>query len=316
MTISQEIQQKLICPLTKSNLRLAGDYMENVDNPSLRYPVVNGIPVLINEENSLFSIEDFSKNVNTTFDLKEAAIRKIIKKYMPKITHNLKAKENYRQLIKTLPANSKILVIGGSIKGLGTEEIYAHKSFEIIGADVTYGPCTNIICDAHDIPFQNESFDCIIVQAVLEHVLDPQRCVSEIHRVLKSGGIVYAETPFMQQVHMRQYDYTRYTHLGHRRLFRNFDEIKSGPCGGPGMSLAWSYTWFLRSFATSAPMVYALIFFGYITSFFLKYFDYYLIDKPGSYDAASFFFFLGRKADHLLPDRELINQFNGIKNAF
>jgi hypothetical protein len=127
---------------------------------------------------------------------------------------------------------------------------------------------------------------------------------------------MYAETPFVLQVHMRQYDFTRYTHLGHRRLFRNFEEIKSGPCGGPGMSLAWSYTWFMRSFATSKIMGFALVFFAYMTSFFLKYFDYYLIDKPGSYDAASHFFFMGRKSQKVLSDKELIKEFRGIMHKF
>ena len=106
-----------------------------------------------------------------------------------------------------LPKNSKILVIGGSIKGQGMDSIYSSESFEIVGSDVSFGPYTKIVLDAHDIPFEDEVFDCVIIQAVLEHVIDPQRCVNEIHRVLKPSGIVYAETPFIQQVHMRQYDF-------------------------------------------------------------------------------------------------------------
>jgi len=316
MKISEEIQKKLVCPATKNKLRKNGDYLENVANPAIRYPLINGIPILINSNNSIFSIEDFTRTVNTTFELDESKIRTIVKRLMPKITHNIKAKKNYDEIIKLLPVNSKILVIGGSIKGLGTDKIYSNDSFEIIGSDVSFGPFTKLISDAHDIPFEDEVFDCVIVQVVLEHVLDPHRCVSEIHRVLKSTGIVYAETPFIQQVHMRQYDFTRYTHLGHRRLFRNFEEIKSGATGGPGMALAWSYTWFLRSFATSALMVYLLTFFAYITSFFLKYFDYILIEKPGSYDAASQFFFIGKKSNTALPDKELLKQFRGVKHKF
>jgi SAM-dependent methyltransferase len=290
--------------------------LESVANPAIRYPLVNDIPILINSDNSIFTIEDFTRNVNTTFELDESKLRTIVKKLMPKITHNIKAKKNYDEIIKLLPVNAKILVIGGSIKGLGTEKIYSNDSFEIIGSDVSFGPFTKLISDAHDIPFEDEIFDCVIVQVVLEHVLDPHRCVSEIHRVLKPSAIVYAETPFIQQVHMRQYDFTRYTHLGHRRLFRNFEEIKSGATGGPGMALAWSYTWFLRSFATSAIMVYLLTFFAYITSFFLKYFDYLLIEKPGSYDAASQFFFIGKKSNTALPDKELLKQFRGVKHKF
>jgi SAM-dependent methyltransferase len=316
MKISEDIQERLLCPLTKSKLRINAGFLESVTDSTKRYPIINDVPILINNENSIFSIQDFTSHINTTFDLDESRIKKIVKRAMPKITHNLRAKKNYDELLKLLPANAKVLVVGGSIKGQGMDKFYSNTSFEIIGSDVSFGPYTTIISDAHDIPFANETFDCVIVQVVLEHVLDPQRCVSEIHRVLKSAALVYAETPFIQQVHMRQYDFTRYTHLGHRRLFRSFEEIKSGATGGPGMALAWSYTWFLRSFATSAVMTYLLTFFGYITSFFLKYFDYFLIDKPGSYDAASQFFFMGRKSDRVLPDKELIQQFRGIRHKF
>jgi SAM-dependent methyltransferase/uncharacterized protein YbaR (Trm112 family) len=316
MKISHEIQELLICPRSKSPLKLREDELECSADPAIRYPVINGIPILIDDTKSIFSIADFAQHHNTTFDLQESPLRKTIKRLMPKITHNLKAKENFRLLLDLLAPGSKVLVIGGSIRGLGSEALYAQDDFEIVGADVSYGPLTNIVCDAHDLPFRDQSFDCIIIQVVLEHVLDPPRCVAEVHRVLKPSGLVYAETPFMQQVHMRQHDFTRYTHLGHRRLFRDFEEIKSGPSAGPGMSLAWSYTWFLRSFATSPVMVYFLIFFGYITSFFLKYFDYYLLDKPGSYDAASFFYFMGRKSQRPITDQELLAGFRGLKHKF
>jgi len=156
-----------------------------------------------------------------------------------------------------LPTNANILVVGGSIKGEGADIIYSNKSFEITGMDVSFGPYTKIIADGHDIPFEDETFDCVIVQAVLEHVLDPQRCVAEIHRVLKSSGVVYAETPFMQQVHMKQYDFTRFTHLGHRRLFRYFEEIEHAPLMGPGTVLAWSYAHFIKSFTSSDKIAFS-----------------------------------------------------------
>jgi hypothetical protein len=37
--------------------------------------------------------------------------------------------------------------------------------------------------------------------------------------------------------------------------------------------------------------------FARLTSFYLKYFDYYLIDKAGALDAASGYYFLGRKGE-------------------
>lgn len=53
---------------------------------------------------------------------------------------------------------------------------------------------------------------------------------------------------------MGRYDFTRFTYLGYRRLFKRFDEIESGITGGPGTALAWSYRYFLLSFVTSRTL--------------------------------------------------------------
>jgi 2-polyprenyl-3-methyl-5-hydroxy-6-metoxy-1,4-benzoquinol methylase len=45
--------------------------------------------------------------------------------------------------------------------------------------------------------FGDGTCDAVVVQAVLEHVLQPDVVVAEIHRVLRPDGLVYAETPFM-----------------------------------------------------------------------------------------------------------------------
>ncbi|MGG9970621.1 methyltransferase domain-containing protein [Ferruginibacter sp. SUN002] len=286
------------------------------------YPVYNNTPILINEDNSLFTIQSFETTEETTFSMSEerkGSFGKWMKKLVPSISHNLAAEKNYAYLLNELiKANNgdgsvkKVLIIGGGIAGRGMDKFLSSKQIEIIETDVSYGPRTQIICDSHDLPFADKTFDLVIAQAVLEHVVDPIRCVSEIHRVLATDAMVYAETPFMQQVHMRQYDFTRYTHLGHRRLFRNFTEMKSGCVAGPGTSLAWAYSYFIMSFASNRLMKNILKTFAYSTSFFLKYFDYLLKDKPGGYDAASIFYFMGKKSNTALDDKELIKAFKGI----
>ncbi|MCW8856257.1 MAG: class I SAM-dependent methyltransferase [Kangiella sp.] len=317
MKLSENIQNKFRCPRTKEKLKLKGNFLVSVADPGIKYPLIDNVPVLINEENSLFSVDDFINKTDTTFCVHKSPLKiflgKIKNFLQPDISLNIKAEETYQELASLLPKNAAILVIGGSIKGNGMDAIYANKSYEIVSSDVSFGPYVGIISDAHDIPFEEGTFDCVIIQAVLEHVLDPHRCISEVHRVLKPSGMVYADTPFMQQVHMKQYDFTRFTHLGHRRLFRNFEEINSGPSCGPGMALAWAYKSFLTSFATTRQVERLLLFFAAITSFYLKYFDYYLINKPGSYDSAAAFFFIGKKSNDCLPDKELIKQFKGKK---
>lgn len=48
---------------------------------------------------------------------------------------------------------------------------------------------------AERLPFENESFDLVILDNVLEHVEDRQRTLREIGRVLRPDGLLYMVTP-------------------------------------------------------------------------------------------------------------------------
>lgn len=314
--ISQNTEDLLCCPICHAKLKRKGEQFECINSECVsHFPIVDGIPVLINEQSSVFSIDDFISHRKTFFDkTNEGKPKKTIRCSMPTISKNVKGKLNYSRVSELLLRQStspRVLVIGGSILGQGMECLANHTAIDLVETDVSFGSRTMLICDAHDIPFEDRSFDGVVVQAVLEHVVDPYRCCAEIHRVLKEGGVVYAETPFMQQVHGGRYDFSRFTHLGHRRLFRRFEEIDSGAVCGPGMALAWSYRYFLLSFTTSRKLRAVLGLFASLTSFYLKYFDYYLINKPGSLDAASGYYFMGRKTEQALSDRDLIKLYKG-----
>jgi hypothetical protein len=79
------------------------------------------------------------------------------------------------------------------------------------------------------------------------------------------------------------------------------------------MALAWSYQYFILSFVKTKTAKNLVKFFTRLTSFWLKYFDYFLIDKPGTFDAASGYYFIGTKSDQVLTDRELIKLYKGIQ---
>lgn len=314
--LTESTQRLLRCPICKSKLILDNCQLKCMNiQCATCFPIVDGIPILIDELSSIFSISDFI-NFETTNLRPKTKIERLMVNLLPGISLNINSKTNYEKLAKMLLNKNeapKILVIGGSIVGQGMEAILSFSSIELIGSDVCFGPCTALICDSHDIPFDNSSFDGVIIQAVLEHVVDPYRCVEEIHRVLKEDGLVYAETPFMAQVHLGKYDFTRFSHLGHRYLFRKFEEICSGAVCGPGMALSWSYQYFLLSFVKAQAARAFIKIFARLTSFWLKYFDYYLIDKPGSFDAALGYYFIGKKSNRVLSSRELIKLYRGAQ---
>ncbi len=313
LKLSPAMQERLRCPICRAALEIADSQIRCLSTEcGGTFPIVNGIPILINEDASVFAIQDFIQQ-RPTFFKQEGSLLQTIRKAIPKLSVSIKSERNFQQLAHLLREGveaPKVLILGGSILGHGAEHLLDPR-IELVESDVSHGPRTAMICDGHDIPFEDATFDAVVAQAVLEHVVDPHRCVEEIHRVLKPNGYVYAETPFIQQVHGGRYDFTRFTHLGHRRLFRRFAEVDGGAICGPGMALAWTYQYFLLSFTTWKPARALIRLFARCTAFFLKYFDYYLIDKAGTLDAASGYYFLGQKTGAVLSDRELIRLYKG-----
>lgn len=49
------------------------------------------------------------------------------------------------------------------------------------------------VADAQDLPFRDESFDAVVNFGIIHHVLDWQRCIAEIGRVLRPGGLFFFE---------------------------------------------------------------------------------------------------------------------------
>ncbi len=49
--------------------------------------------------------------------------------------------------------------------------------------------------DAADMPFDDETFDTIIMNDAMEHVAEPEKVIEECYRVLKKGGRLYLNFP-------------------------------------------------------------------------------------------------------------------------
>lgn len=285
----------------------------------IKYPTIKNKPILINEENSIFRFSDYNEDDSFSFFKKRSRFKDLAK-FIPVLDVNYAASKNYALLPKLLMERTEtplILVIGGGIIGKGMQTLMENPNLKFIHTDVSFAEVNQMVCDGHDLPFKDASFNGVIIQAVLEHVVDPYRCVEEIHRVLADGGIVYAETPFMQQVHAGAYDFTRFTWLGHRRLFRKFEEVESGTCCGPAAALSWSWHYFLRSFARRRGAERIAQAFAGFSAFYLKYFDHILKNKPNSIDASSGNYFIGRKKEgYIFSDRDLIDLYEEKKKSF
>jgi ubiquinone/menaquinone biosynthesis C-methylase UbiE len=280
------------------------------------FPVIGRWPILVDFERSILERRELESSPQTDLASLSQAHKWSIDR-LPRWARswwkpqNRVAARNVELLLSLLDRPSPlVLVIGGGTIGNGVEALYSDPRVRVIGFDVYGSPFTQFIGDAHHIPLASETVDAALVQAVLEHVLDPGQVVREIRRVLRPGGLVYAETPFLQQVHAGPYDFVRYTSSGHRYLFRSFDEIRAGPVAGPGTQLLWSVDHIVRALLRSelaGKLARALF-------FWLRYLDR-LIPVAFAMDNASAYFFLGRRADRELTAREIVDYYRGAQRV-
>jgi SAM-dependent methyltransferase len=281
-----------------------------------RFPSFRGVPVLI-----AFSRCDTLANPDSYLSDNESSNQHYVNRKRPPLTALLRkivhggnevTAANCRTFIDTLKMRSarpRILVIGSGTRGNGTEELWADESLSRIGIDIYPSESTDYIADAHYLPFGTGVFDGVWIQAVLEHVAEPARVVAEIERVLCAGGLVYSETPFMQQVHEGPYDFQRYTVTGHRFLFRRFSTIAMGGLKGPGTVLAWGLRTFLWGLVRNRYLAVAL---SMPFAFLLRLLDS-VMDPRVYWDGPSSAYFLGRKSDQALPQSELPALYRGLQ---
>lgn len=273
------------------------------------FPVIAGRPVLMHTGNELFPRSAYVDRVNG------GPRRSRLARLVPSPSINMTYRQNLRQFAAALEAAgaTSVLVIGAGTQKAWLDLFFAGQpSLRIAYSDVDVSGDVDLFCDAHELPFRDDVFDGVVVCAVLEHVMYPERAVAEIHRVLASGGALYSEIPFLQQVHEGAYDFTRYTLTGHRRLLHGFEEISSGVVGGPGSTLAWSLEHFAVALAPGflkQPTRLA----ARIAFFWLKYFDYLFGQSPAAADGASGTFFLGRKSAAPRSDADIVAKYVGLK---
>jgi ubiquinone/menaquinone biosynthesis C-methylase UbiE len=57
-----------------------------------------------------------------------------------------------------------------------------------------------ITADSFQLPFSDNSFDCVIASEIIEHVVDPPEFIKELFRVVKNGGRLIITTPYKEKL--------------------------------------------------------------------------------------------------------------------
>ena len=270
-------------------------------------------PVLLRSDNTVFPLDAYRK----PYDKKTKRLREWIANLIPDPSINLSRERVLASLGELLASKErvKILVIGSGNQRLLLENMIGIRAdLQMVCSDVDVDADVDLFCDGHDLPFVVDSFDVVVTTVVLEHVMYPERVAAEIYRVLKLGGLLYSEMPFMQHVHKGAYDFTRYSLSGHRRLFNGFEEIESGMVAGPATTLVWSIENFFLAFTSNSKLRLVIKVFIRLGFAWIKYLDLFLEKRPEAMDGASCTYFFGSKSKERVKDDDIIARYIGAKH--
>jgi len=163
---------------------------------------------------------------------------------------------------RSFSKDQKILDIGCGFK--------PYQNFfncEYIGIDPLPVTKPNVIGNAWDLPFDDNSFDGLVLNQALEHIAKTNKTIAEIKRVLKPGGRCIITVPQSMKNHSVplpstqapvqnfnttdipywHVDYYRYTKFGLIYLFQDFEIVSIQESNGYFSSLIQFKNYFLAS---------------------------------------------------------------------
>lgn len=123
----------------------------------------------------------------------------------------------------------------GLVVGAGSTNLHP----ALLNLDLIPRPTVHVCASAEHLPFPDEVFDLVLSQEVLEHVRDPFQAMREMKRVLKKGGVLYCQVPFVIGYHPGPTDFWRFTKEGIAALIEQAgltcNEVKIAVGSGTGL---------------------------------------------------------------------------------
>ena len=106
--------------------------------------------------------------------------------------------ERHRLLWIYLKENTDFFTSKKSVLHMAPEQCFLTR-FKKLGHEYTtadlYSPIADVKADITDLPFEDNSFDVVFCNHVLEHIPDDTKAMQELYRVMKKGGMGIFQIP-------------------------------------------------------------------------------------------------------------------------
>ena len=220
------------CPqCSHIGLKESGDEVQcaSCSQPIARMKKHKGLDLL--EQASRDSLEKDLDDWRENQDLPKVKFKYINALKSPTLNNYSLEKKQLRELVSTLPADARILEVGGAL----TREVHERA----LSVDLLDASTTDIRGDILSLPFEDNVADLVVANRILEHVKEPVEACKELARVVKPGGKVYTIVPFMTPYHRLPLDQFRFSLDSLPRLFPDFETVKLEPFEGPVRAMLW-----------------------------------------------------------------------------
>lgn len=256
----------IACPLCKVDFRRENDFLI-CKSCERKYPIVNGVPVLLPD----------GSIPNTEYQ-SELLVREDYGNWIPLL------------VMQSLPASAIVLNLGAGNQALDLANV--------IRMDVTLTPYSDVVGDAHALPFKPGTFDLIFSQAVIEHLRNPFLAAQEMFDALRDGGYVYGDCNFVFAYHGYPHHYFNASEQGLEEAFKIFEKLRTGvaPYQMPSFALEMVLGTYLNKMSPSDDAE-VKIFREWVKRLLeqpLMNYDALFTEETALYVAAGVFFF-GRK---------------------
>jgi len=208
------------------------------------------------------------------------------RRFVPQPT--VQARPRVKEFVRELPLTARWIDLGAGGRRLRDD---------VLRVDSAFRESAELVADGHRLPLRDSSLDGVVSTGTLEHVREPATVLGEIRRVLRDGGLVYLEVPFLQGYHADPDDYWRFTQNGLRLMLQQcgFEVQDSGSHMGPASAVCWIVSEVIASAFGEGALHRVGLLAGRCLVWPFKFLDYGIMSLPASSRVASGVWAVGRK---------------------
>ena len=138
--------------------------------------------------------------------------------------------ERHRQMWLYLKSETDFFTHNYKVLHIAPEQEFLRKFKKMKNLDYTsadlYSPIVDVKADILDLPFDDESFEVVFCNHVLEHIEEDQKAMSELYRVMKKGGWGIFQVPMKNSLEKSYEDFSITDSKERQKHFGQYDHVR------------------------------------------------------------------------------------------